>query len=68
MDELIPVEGRPGMYRDPSTNAIINKPSKTAAQSNRDMRQKIMQRDEDIDNLKQDVAEIKNLLKQLLER
>lgn len=65
--DYIPVEGHPGLYRDPSSNAIINT-NKAEARNSRLARQKAKQRDEDIDNLKSDMAEIKSLLKQLLER
>jgi|TARA_B110000503_G_scaffold23075_1_gene35910 hypothetical protein len=63
----IPVEGHSGLFRDPSTNAIINI-DKSSAVKNRQAREKILQRDADIENLKSDVGEIKALLKQLLER
>jgi len=65
--DYIPVEGRPGLYRDPVSNAIINT-SNHEAQKLRQFRDKAKQRDEDIENLKGDVAEIKALLQQLLER
>jgi hypothetical protein len=67
-ERLIPVAERPGLYRDISSGAIINKPSKAAAEANRAARERIKQRDEEIESLKSDVAEIKDLLKQLLER
>ena len=66
-ENYIPVEGHPGLYRDPATNAIINT-DVSKAKAARLARQKFKQREEDIENLKNDVAEIKSLLKQLLER
>lgn len=65
--DYIPVEGHPGLYRDPITNAIINT-DKSKARIAREAREKAIQREQDIENLKSDVHEIKNLLKQLLER
>lgn len=65
MRNLIPVMDNPNLFRDPATNAIINK-NTSAAKASRDARQKALQRDEDIENLKNDVAEIKDLLTQLL--
>lgn len=65
--KYIPVEGRPGLFRDPTTNAIINT-NVSQAKTARLAREKIKQRETDIENLKSDVAEIKALLKQLLER
>jgi hypothetical protein len=65
--DYIPVEGHPGLYRDPASNAIINT-NKSDVKKSRLARQKAKQRDEDIENLKNDMAEIKSLLKQMLER
>lgn len=65
--KYIPVEGHPGLYRDSSTNAIINM-DKSAAKANRAARQKIMQRDKDVETLKQEVKDIKEMLGKLLER
>lgn len=63
----IPVEGHPGLFRDPSTNAIINT-NVSQAKAARQARERIKQRDADVEELKSDVAEIKALLRQLLER
>jgi DNA-binding transcriptional regulator GbsR (MarR family) len=63
--KMIPVEDHPNLFRDPVTNAIINMDTRTA-RSNRDARQRAKQRDKDIENLKNDMAEIKELLTQLL--
>lgn len=64
---LIPVEGHPGLYRDSTSNAIINK-NTAEIEKRRTAREKYMQREQEIDELKSDVTEIKDLLKQLLER
>lgn len=66
-EKYLPVEGRPGLYRDTATNAIINM-NKNASASNRLAREKAIQRDKDIENLKSEVSDIKQLLNQILER
>jgi len=62
MDNYLKVKGYEGLYRDPSTGAIINtqKPvkHKFASTFNNAM--------EDINNLKAEMSEIKNLLKELI--
>ena len=63
----IPVEGHTNLFRDASTGAIINN-DKNKATKARLTREKILNKDAEIETLKTDVAEIKNLLKQLLER
>ena len=63
----IPVEGHPNLFRDASTGAIINNDKSKAAKA-RAQREKILKEKQEIEELKSDVAEIKNLLKQLLER
>jgi len=64
---LIPVEGRPGLYRDESSNAIINK-NKSGANAARAARQNALKKELEVEQLKADVSEIKLLLKELLER
>lgn len=66
--KLIPVEGKNGLYRDESTNAIINK-NKTDYESYLNSRKKLNEDREKIDFLekemnlvKNDLNEIKNLL------
>jgi hypothetical protein len=63
----IPVEGNPGLVRDSATGAIINI-DKSKANKARKAREAILKEKEEIQELKSDVAEIKSLLKQLLER
>ena len=60
---LIPVENHPGLYRDTSSNAIINtsKPSTSA-------RQMALQRNKELEDLKTEVKELKDLVKQMIER
>jgi len=64
-NDLIPVEGYRGLARDPVSNAIINKDNeghKSAIENHKRMKAE----KEELDNLKKDVSEIKNMLKQLL--
>jgi hypothetical protein len=65
--QYIPVEGSPGLVRDSATGAIINI-DKNKANKARKAREAILKEKEEIQELKSDVAEIKSLLKQLLER
>jgi hypothetical protein len=63
----IPVEGNPGLVRDATTGAIINIDKSKAAKA-RKAREQVLKEKQEIQELKSDVAEIKSLLKQLLER
>ncbi len=65
--KYIPVEGHSDLFRDASTGAIINI-NKNKATKARLAREKILKEKQEIEELKSDVAEIKLLLKQLLER
>ena len=56
------------MFRDSNSNAIINIDNGSAINNYRRARDKIVKRDDDIENLKADMAEIKVILKQLLEK
>ena len=65
--EYLQVEGKEGLVRDPKTDAIIN------INSNELQRSKLVKgnrkkQQEEIQNLKNDVSEIKYLLRQLLEK
>jgi hypothetical protein len=62
---LIPVKGHKWLYRDTNTNAIINMDTKNS--NHAAIKQKMIDRDNDIQSLKNDMAEIKDILKQLLE-
>ena len=63
MSDYIKVEGHENLYRDPSTGAIINteKPTRNTISS------RFSTITSDINNLKEDVSEIKSLLRQLIE-
>ena len=65
--QYIPVEGHTNLVRDAATGAIINI-DKSKATKARKAREQVLREKEEIQELKQDVAEIKSLLKQLLER
>ena len=62
----IPVEGYPGMVRDTRSGAIINMTNDGAQHSANRARMK--KNDERLDQVEQDVSEIKDMLKQLIER
>lgn len=61
------MEGHPGLYRDPSSGAIINM-NKKGAQLARDARKKREKQEETIKDLQEEVKDLKLLLTQLLER
>ena len=71
-EDLIPVEGREGWYRDPDSNAIVNcnvseYDNYMAAYKRRETKEKKMTTLQDeVSELKSDIGEIKNLLKSLL--
>jgi hypothetical protein len=71
-DGLIPVEGHPDLVRDPCSHAIINtsnnqyKQAVEAYKRNRAEKERIAQMERDMNNVKQDLNEIKDLLKSLL--
>jgi|TARA_B100000965_G_scaffold213736_2_gene178599 hypothetical protein len=61
---MIPVEGHKNLYRDEKSGAIINCDSLGYSQYKQRRNQKKIERDE-IDSMKRDIEEIKNLLKQI---
>lgn len=71
---LLPVEGQPGLYRDTKSNAIVN--SNTMEYENyvkqRNDRQtknaKIEQLESEMHQIKDDLFEIKSLLKSFIEK
>lgn len=71
---LLPVEGQPGLYRDTKSNAIVN--SNTMEYENyvkqRNARQtknvKIEQLEIEMHQIKDDLFEIKSLLKSFIEK
>lgn len=62
---LIPVEGHKNLYRDSNSGAIINNDSFSYNQYVKMKEEKKKQREE-IENIKNDISEIKSLLKELL--
>jgi len=64
---MIPVKGHADLYRDPSSGAIINK-NRTNAGIAKEAKKKFEKDQNRINQLENDVSEIKDLLKQLLEK
>tara|TARA_Y100000004_G_C8877760_1_gene396237 strand:- start:89 stop:301 length:213 start_codon:yes stop_codon:yes gene_type:complete len=65
----IPIEGHRNLYRDPHSKAIINADSDLMKIANhkRKQSQRINNLESDINSLKQDMVEIKSLLKKIAE-
>ena len=72
MSNFIPVEGNSDLVRDPNTDQIINTNASAYQQyiSRRELRkrekEKSLNVEEDIANLKSELSEIKSLLKELV--
>ena len=66
-ERYIQVEGNSGLVRDRTTGAILNANS-TEIQKARLKKNKEKQQEQDIQELKKDVSEIKVLLTKLIER
>jgi len=64
---MIKVEGHPNLYRDEETGAIINCDTISYNNYVSYLNKKDSQKRE-IDNIKNEISEIKSLLKQLLEK
>jgi hypothetical protein len=64
---MIPVKGHPNLYRDEKSGAIINTDTNAYTQYINSLRNREVQKNE-IDKLKDDIDEIKSLLKDLLNR
>lgn len=62
---MIRIEGHPNLYRDENSGAIVNYDTLEYQQYIKMKKQKIDQKKE-IDNLKLEVSEIKNLLMELI--
>lgn len=62
---MIPVKGHPNLYRDEDSGAIINCDDQSYNQYMIAMNSRKQQRQE-IDQIKQDIIEIKSLLKEFL--
>lgn len=63
-NDLIPVEGHNNFFRDRYTGAILNNDSSGYIRYMKMKEQKQKERDE-LDQLKNDIAEIKSLLKEI---
>lgn len=66
MENLIPVEGSKNLFRDKMTGAIINYDSNGYNEYVKSKNKRRKEREE-IEKLKDDISEIKNLLNQLLQ-
>lgn len=70
--ERIPVKGHSNLYRDVKSGAIVNTSSTdydsyiSLKQSKEKENQKIQNFQEELDNMKDDISEIKSLLKELV--
>lgn len=67
MSDYIPVEGHSSLVRDPESNAIINIDNYAYQQYLNIRDQKIKEREE-IDQIKTDVNEIKDMMRLILEK
>jgi hypothetical protein len=66
---MIPVKGNKHLFRDSDSNAIINMGNnKSSDRAYRAVKDRNMRIDNDIENLKQDMVEIKTMLIQILEK
>ena len=61
------VEGEDGLYRDPSTNAIINKDKKSFEQI-RASRVKQELQDNELQSLKTEITELRSLLRAIINK
>ena len=74
MSDHIPVEGKSGFYRDSESTAIINKDKKAYTaymQRKKSVENKNIELDqmkEDLDNVKGELGEIKDLLSTLVQK
>jgi hypothetical protein len=62
---MIRVEGHPNLYRDEKTNAILNCDSQSYDQYMNSLNIRTSQKQE-IENMKNDIKEIKSLLQELI--
>jgi hypothetical protein len=63
----IKVEGHPNLVRDKNSGAILNI-NKTEIEANRIRKEREKQKDKEIEQLKNDVSEIKSMLNKLVEK
>jgi Tfp pilus assembly protein PilN len=66
-DRLIPVKDHSGLYRDPKTNAILCD-NQSEIDRLKEIKQARKQEKQDLENLKTEVGEIKDLLKELIQK
>ena len=64
---MIPVEGHKNLYRDEKSGAIINTDSHGFSQYKKSRNIRLNQKEE-IDSMKKDIEEIKNLLRLIAEK
>ena len=64
---MIPVEGHKNLYRDEKSGAIINTDSHGYSQYKKSRNIRLTQKEE-IDGMKKDIEEIKNLLRLIAEK
>ena len=64
---MIPVEGHKDLYRDEKSGAVINTDTNGYAQYKKSKNIKLTQKEE-IDSMKKDIEEIKNLLRLIAEK
>ena len=64
---MIPVEGHKDLYRDEKSGAVINTDTNGYAQYKK-MKSAKMGQKEEIDKIKEDIEEIKYLLKQIVSK
>jgi len=67
MSDYIKVEGHPNLVRDRKSGVILNI-NKTELEANRIRKQKQREKDNEIEQLKNDVSEIKSMLNKLIEK
>ena len=67
MSDYIKVEGHPNLVRDKNSGVILNI-NKSELEANRIRKQKQREKDNEIEQLKNDVSEIKSMLNKLVEK
>ena len=67
MNSYIKVEGHPNLVRDKNSGVILNI-NKTELEANRIRKQKQREKNNEIEQLKNDVSEIKSMLNKLVEK
>tara|TARA_B100000925_G_C21964896_1_gene455060 strand:- start:798 stop:1004 length:207 start_codon:yes stop_codon:yes gene_type:complete len=62
------VKDRPGLVRDKETGAVLYTNSEQQVQAMRARKASQKKKEQDIENLKNDVSELKNMMKQIIEK